>query len=628
MAKCTLNAASEEVADFIERYSNEMDTELYERLKTNCIDFVSSEYVIAYHPLEEVQPISVARDEYSRIPKLYGLLDSTAPAAAGITPALNNPNLEASGRGVIVGFIDTGIDYQNPLFRFSDGSSRIIGLWDQTIQPASHDDNPYSLYGTAYTQAQINSALAADDPLSVVPSQDTNGHGTFMAGVGAGKSMPDQSFTGAAPDCMIAAVKLKPAKQYLRDYFLIEPDVPAFQENDIMMAVRYLIQLSNNYRAPVVIYLGVGTSQGDHTGTSPLGLQLLDLSIPYGTAFVTGAGNETGLHHHYLGNLSATQEYEDVEIRVGEGEHGFCLELWGNAPELYTVGFVSPSGEVIQRLPDISGNESTIPFLLDSSTLTVTHIHVESGSGSSLVFIRFERPSAGIWHIRVYPSVYFTGNFHMWLPMQGFVLPKTIFLRPNPDTIVTDPGNSVFSFTIAAYDHLSQQIYIHSGRGFNRSSTIVPVIAAPGVNVLGPMPTRTASPVQPQTVNRPFLSEISSPQNGTAEENAGGTETAGAAGTTGSTGKTGSAGTGDTATAMPEVVYIRKTGTSVAAAIAAGAVADLFSWNLAQNNHLTLSNASVRAFFIRGAQRKPSLSYPSREWGYGGLDLYESFQNL
>ena len=698
MAACTLDVTSEEVADFIDRYNNETDEEIQKRLNTDCIDYASTEYVITHYPISTILPISINNYGYSRIPKIYGLLDTTAPRSAGITQALDNPNLGASGKGVIIGFIDTGIDYQNPLFRNADGTSRILGIWDQTIAPASPEENPFFLYGTVYNQMQINQALASPDPLSVVPTVDTNGHGTFMAGVAAGNRSVNDNFTGASPDCMIAAVKLKPAKRYLRDYFLISSDAPAFQENDIMLAVQYLVQISIFHRAPIVIYLGVGTNQGNHTGTSPLGLQLQDLSVPYGVSFVTGAGNETGLHHHYLGSLKADEVFEDVEIRVAEGENGFCLELWGSSPELYTVGFVSPSGEVIERLPDISGSESVIPFRLDQATVTVSYLHVESGSGSSLVFMRFQNPSAGIWHLRVYPSVFFTGNYHIWMPMNGFIDEGTIFLRPDPDTIVTDPGNSVYAFTIAAYDHISDQIYIHSSRGFNLNDAIVPVIAAPGVNVYGPLPTASttggqisgdstraisgAGPVTGNGITPPSQTTAGTGPTAVtgAAAGAGTTAATGATAATGTAAATGAAaatgtaaatgataadataaintntgttvaigvtaptgaatgpieitvttgaanptGTATAASTMPAVQYTRKSGTSVAAAMAAGAVANLFSWSNSQDNHFTLSSASVHAFFIRGARRNPALVYPNREWGYGALDLYQSF---
>ena len=142
------------------------------------------------------------------------------------------------------GFLDTGIDYQNPVFQHLDKTTRIAGIWDQTIQsgtpPESFD------YGSHYTPDMINEALASEDPYSLVPSVDNNGHGTFLASIAAGSGDPDAQFIGAAPESVIAVVKLKQAKQYLRDYYFIPNTAPAFQENDIMLGMRYLHLLAEN----------------------------------------------------------------------------------------------------------------------------------------------------------------------------------------------------------------------------------------------------------------------------------------------------------------------------------------------------------------------------------------------
>ena len=162
------------------------------------------------------------------------------------------------------------------------------------------------------------------------------------------------------------------------------------------------------------------------------------------------AGNETGLSHHYAGQLSADTPYEDVELRVGEreAERGFILELWSSATELFTVGFVSPGGERINRIPVLANNETRIPFLLENTILTVNYELIEAGSGSQLVSVRFERPSAGIWTIRVYNTQFLTGEYHMWLPVQGFISEETVFLKPDPSNTITVPGNSRLPITV------------------------------------------------------------------------------------------------------------------------------------------------------------------------------------
>ena len=172
---------------------------------------------------------------------------------SGITAVQNQPVLGLNGRDVLIGFLDTGIDCTHPAFRYSDGSSRIVGLWDQTIQTKTP---PFDLeYGSAYTREEINAFLSSENAEELLPGKDENGHGTFLAGAAAGSLLPERNFSGAAPEAMIAVVKLKPAKQYLKDLFYITGNVPAYQSTDIMMGIRYLILLADQLKKPLVICL-------------------------------------------------------------------------------------------------------------------------------------------------------------------------------------------------------------------------------------------------------------------------------------------------------------------------------------------------------------------------------------
>lgn len=569
MIPCNVSPASEEIADFIVRYSPRAVDSLYELARTRCVNLVSQEYAIVHAPLSGVLPLSFTQHTYSAIPKLYGLQDTTALEAAGILPVFSQPNLMSTGQGILIGMIDTGIDYTNPLFQNPDGTSRILRLWDQTIESENTPEaaagfQPF--YGTVYSQEDLNRALASEQPLELVPSTDTSGHGTFLAGVAAGRQIQSPTtFSGAAPDAALAVVRLKPAKQYLREFFAVPPDADAYQENDIMAAAAFLLGVAGQYQMPLVLCLGVGTSQGSHSGISPLAMQLQALSGTRGFACVTGAGNETGFRHHYFGNLSPDQEYEDVELRVADSTSGFSMELWADVSELYTVGFVSPSGEVIERIPMTVGQETTISFQLDATRILISYQITESSSGRFLAFLRFTGPAPGIWHIRVYPTLFVAGQFHIWLPMQGFLTEDTGFLRPDPDITITDPGNAPLLLTVSTYNHVTGSLYIHSSRGFTATGQIKPDFAAPGVEVQGPgIP--------------PGTSRLS-----------------------------------------------RQTGSSVATAITAGAVACLFSWGFTQGNDTTLTSISVKSILIRGAERKEAFRYPNSQWGYGTLNLYRAF---
>lgn len=528
-----------------------------------CGQVIGGMYEVQHWLLGEGQLLPSGNIGYYVIPKLYGLLDTGSMEASGIPEIQNQPILALKGNGVLVGFIDTGIDYQNQVFRNLDGSSRIAAIWDQTIQ--SGDPPEGFLYGTEYTKQQIDEALESENPLVVVPSIDENGHGTFLAGIAAGSENEDGSFFGAAPKSMIAMVKLKPAKRYLRDFFFIKEGAEAYQENDLMAGMDYLRKLAEKLDMPLVIGIGLGTNQGSHFGLAPIEQLIRQISSVVGNIVVTAAGNETGRGHHYHGIYPSEQEYEEVEIRVGEEERGFSLEFWARAPEYYSIAIRSPSGEYTPRIVTRFTSSQVLDFVFEETKIYVDYRTVVQGEGDFLILIRFQNPTPGIWTIRVYNSLYINGNYNMWLPMYGFISPDTVFLRPSPDTTLTIPATTGNVIVTSAYNHVNGGIYINSSRGYPLSNIIKPDLAAPGVNVYGPL-----------VGNR----------------------------------------------------FGRMTGTSVAAAHMAGAAALLLEWALVRDNREILTTGDAIAFFIRGASRKPGVVYPNREWGYGTLDVYQVFERI
>lgn len=572
---CTNSVASEDFADFIAPYFTTPE-EFIRSQGTDCIDFVNSTLAVVYVPLSTVTPSTYTSYTYSAVPKLYSLLDVTSMDAAGITPAGELPVLNNQGAGVIVGFVDTGINYTDSLFRNVDGSTRIIGIWDQTNNSENSNNienetaKPFSafsaLYGTQYTAEEINLALNSDNPASIVPTRDENGHGTFLASIAAGNRDERAGFSGAAPQASIAMVKLKPAKQYLRDFYLIQDGAEAYQENDIMMGVSYLYFLARKYSMPLVVCIPLGTNMGSHMGMSRLGQYLNQVSLSNGSAVITAAGNETGARHHFRAVMDADTDEVTAELRVGEREAGFSMELWAENMGAYTVGFISPTGEVAREISVPLRGENTVSFLLEQTQITVYTQIADVSSGSQFIFMRFENPMSGIWRILIRNSLDIRETFHIWLPVRGFISDETYFLRPDPDTTITDPGNARYPITVTAYDHTKNSIYIHASRGYSLSGRIKPDLAAPGVNILG------------ASVSGRRLTRMS--------------------------------------------------GTSVSAAHLAGAAAILLNWGVLNANYPYLNTPVLKSIFVRGAQRNPALTYPNREFGYGTLNLYEAFLHL
>ena len=143
MADCPFNSASESIADFIYRYGSQQQI-VGNAADIPCIDYVSPDYNIIYTPLDTVLPISLRKYSYYSVPGLFSLLDSSSMEVSGITSTFASPALGNRGRGVLIGLIDTGIDYTNPLFQNPDGTTRINSIWDQSL-PEDKDILPPGL---------------------------------------------------------------------------------------------------------------------------------------------------------------------------------------------------------------------------------------------------------------------------------------------------------------------------------------------------------------------------------------------------------------------------------------------------------------------------------------------------
>ena len=517
-------------------------------------------YNIVYISRENVRNVNEYIFDYKSVPKLYGLMqgevgsqgfDPNNLIVSGITQAQRAP-LGLTGRGVVVCIIDTGIDYTSEAFRDSQGNSRILAIWDQTIQDGAPPEGLH--YGTVYTREDINRALQSPDPYSIVPSRDENGHGTAMAGVAAGSRLGNGlTYIGAAPEADIVVVKLKEAKQYLRDFFMVPGGVPAYEETDIMLGVRYADSFTEQFHRPVVICLGLGTSYGDHAGNAPLPRYLDAIAAKRSRAVVVCGGNEGNAGHHYQGNMeppsrSGGAAVKPVEVRVAENAEGFVMELWGNVPDVFTVSVRSPGGETIPSIRLGIQDSITYSFVYERTKITVAGTLVEPSSGEEMILLRVAQPTPGIWTflVEAVGSVH-NGSFHMWLPITQFMSAPAYFLEASPYITLTEPAMARDVISVSTYNAANNSFYIDSGRGFTRNNVVAPDFAAPGVDV--------------------------------------------------------------------STLRGRETGSSLAAAITAGAVAQFLQWAVVEKNNQIVASREIKNYFVRGASRSGELTYPNREWG-------------
>ena len=396
------------------------------------------------------------------------------------------------------------------------------------------------------------------------PGADPDGHGTRMAGIAAGSILPDRQFTGMAPEAGLIVVKLKEAKPYLKEYYGAAPETVCYGEDDLMLAVRYAVLAAEELRRPVSIAIGVGSGLGSHAGTGPLALYLNRLGNSAGTAVSAAAGNEGNQGHHYSGRIE-TGQYDEVQLRVGEKEYGFTAELWGTVPNSYSVAVQSPSGELIPVFARGRNAEVPIEFIFEETKIYVDDVLSEEESGFPMIQMRFLRPAPGIWSIRVYGA----GNtgpipYQMWLPASGLISENTYFLRPSPEITITEPANAYGVITAAAFDDSTRTLYLENGRGWTVDDRVKPTLSAPGVNLQTPF--------------------------------AGG--------------------------------FSEASGTSLAAAVTAGCASLLLQWGIVLGRNPLLTGVTLRNYLIRGARREGNMTYPNRLWGYGELDVYQTFLSL
>lgn len=474
-----------------------------------------------------------------------------------------------------------GIDYTHPAFINADGSSRIISIWDQSI--------PYEAgratgrmpqefgYGTEYTRDEINAALQAENPWEVLPSRDEDGHGTFLTGVACGNENDENGFSGIAPLAGIVVVKCKPAKQNLKDYYRIDTDAPCFMESDIMLGIRYLIRAAYYNKMPVIVCLAMGTNQGSHNLGGALGAALHRFGELRGIGIVTAGGNEANVSHHYHEALLEGRAETEVELRVASGEFGFTMELWCDAPSLCSLALVSPSGEYSGRTYARLGERQQINFRLDNTVVDIEYFLVSFESGDECIRVRFKNPVEGIWRIRIFNETDLPMNFDIWLPMRELIPEGTYFLRADPDITLCEPSNNPDLICATYYNGNGRSVVADSSRGYNRKGVIRPDIATVGENIFGPLPR----------LGKVYPKE--------EEER------------------------------LETARYGFRSGSSEAAAVTAGASILLMEWGLLRGNEIGMNTLSLQKYLIRGANRTGRI-FPNREWGYGTLDLYGSFE--
>lgn len=435
-------------------------------------------YAVVTLPESEIRRLSnLPEVEYIEKPKRLFFAVRQGKEASCIFQVQREP-YHLTGKGILVGIVDSGVDYRHPDFCYEDGSSRILRLWDQTASGVPPEG--YRI-GVEYTREEINEALAlpASEGYKVVPSRDLSGHGTSVLGIAAGNGRASQGVErGVAWESDLLAVKLGTAR---------ENSFP--RTTELMQGVDYLIRQSLLMQRPIVINLSFGNNYGSHQGTSLLETYLDQVADMGRCTICVGTGNNANQPLHTSGNLERGQTAR-IELAVTAYERVLNLQLWKSYVQDFDIYLVHPSGEQVGPLYERLGTQRHV---LGETELLIYYGEPSPYQLAQEIYVDFiprqTYVDAGIWKIILTARSTQQSRFDLWLPGGNVLNPGTGFYQPTPEFTLTIPSTSRKVISVGAYNSRYMMYADFSGRGEGAQGwNMKPDLAAPGVEIRAPRP--------------------------------------------------------------------------------------------------------------------------------------------
>lgn len=435
-----------------------------------AIVIINEDNINALSEIEQIEYIEKPRRLYFEVNngKVASCINEINVSSTDRTDITNG----LSGQGVIVAIIDSGIDYSHMDFRNNDGSTRIISIWDQTIQ-----GNPPEgfLFGTVYTREQINMALrkeTREEQEEIVPTKDISGHGTHVAGIACGNGRVSNGiYIGVAPKSDILVVK-------------IGDDVGnSFPRTTrVMEALEYVLQTAIKLKKPIAINLSFGNNYGGHNGRNILEQYIDDITNTWKNNICIGTGNEGEANKHIGGVLDIVKS---IELIIGPRQGYVSMQLWKNYKDEFDVEIVSPRGEsfIINKYI-----KETATYKLDENI-----IYVYYGSPTPLDMVQEiniilypekEYLERGIWRINLIPINITDGLYDLWLGSDILLNEDTEILQSTKYKTLTIPSTAYNGIAVGAYNTYTDSYASFSGIGDEEYKLLSkPDIVAPGVNI-------------------------------------------------------------------------------------------------------------------------------------------------
>ena len=435
-------------------------------------------YAVVTLPESEIDKYSHrAQVEFMEKPKrLYFELFQAKGASCIRTVQTNRNGL--TGKGILTGIVDSGVDYFHPDFRNADGSSRILRLWDQSIQ-----GNPPQGYvtGTEYTKEQIDEALALGENQGrrLVPSSDYSGHGTSVLGIAAGN--------GRASDGVNQGVACE------SDLLVVKMGIP--RENsfprttELIQGIDYLVRQALTMGRPMAINLSFGNNYGSHRGDSLLETYLDNVSGMGKNVICVGMGNNGNDALHTGGKLSPG-EIQEIELGVGAFEPTLNVQLWKNYEDEMEIYLEHPAGERVGPLFETLGAQR---WQAGNTELLIYYGKPAPYHVTQEIYVDFlpqdeKTPyvDSGVWKIILAARNIKNGEYFLWLPGGKTLNPGTAFYLPRPQGTLTIPATARRVISVGAYDARQNTYADFSGRGCRALPYPKPDLVAPGVDIYAP----------------------------------------------------------------------------------------------------------------------------------------------
>lgn len=384
----------------------------------------------------------------------------------GIGGIADNGIQYLSGKGVITAIIDTGIDIYSSEFRNADGSTRILDIYDQTLQreySAADIDAFIGKDRNVYTGRDIS-----QEENEEIPAFDNIQHGTNVAVIACGKS-------GVAYESDIIVVKMG---------YSYNNQFP--RTTSLMDAIDYIIRKAMEYNRPVAINISYGMNYGDHNGNTLLESYINAAASGYKCSICIGSGNEADKAVHYGGTIKNAQT-DTVEIAVGEYQSSIDIQIWKYYWDDIRVTLISPDGT--ERVIVTHGKISRY-------TLGGTNVISLSGEPSPYnlyqeIYINLQLQgsyiTSGIWKIQLYGENVRQGTYNIWLPASVSLNRATGVIRPVAYDTITIPATAGGCISVGAYNSYTGAYAAFSGRGSALTDVLTagikPDILAPGVDI-------------------------------------------------------------------------------------------------------------------------------------------------